>query len=455
MTTKTVYIDHLVVTKIARLWQMIEAGTTISLYGIELNENELIICMALTAGDHVAVPIGNVLKLVSTIDRKITRNENCSLDLHLSKDNSGAILLTAPNHNSIVKDTRDMIRKHFIPVIANIHGYETHFRLKNSRGFLRSQLVATADAEVMSQTICFTDEDDMIFMESFIDTENVSLGSDSLRINGSTRKMATCALLSRKVTLGTLRDILKAPALEGEIVYEFDTPFPVKVNSIGKLAFPRLWIHGSGVGYRNVHYDVNENNPDDAVMIRDGYDFYHYGVDGYDDIGWGCAYRAIQTLASWFSIRYNIVKDVPSVEMIQTILKHHDYAHSDIRIGSRTWIGCVEANTVFSVLSDDMITCRIMHANSQGALTELLIKEAYTHLHEIGSPIMVGAGDYAYVIGGVSLGTSSVLILDPHYTGKNAIQKCAWKQIETFMDFKRVHGSFINILFPQVLIQVE
>ena len=34
-------------------------------------------------------------------------------------------------------------------------------------------------------------------------------------------------------------------------------------------------------------------------MVKGLYEYYHYGDQGFHDNGWGCAYRAYQTLLSW------------------------------------------------------------------------------------------------------------------------------------------------------------
>lgn len=37
------------------------------------------------------------------------------------------------------------------------------------------------------------------------------------------------------------------------------------------------------------------------VQIVQGlYIYYHYMQDNFDDNGWGCAYRSLQTIISWF-----------------------------------------------------------------------------------------------------------------------------------------------------------
>ena len=34
-------------------------------------------------------------------------------------------------------------------------------------------------------------------------------------------------------------------------------------------------------------------------MVKGLYEYYHYGDQSFHDNGWGCAYRAYQTLLSW------------------------------------------------------------------------------------------------------------------------------------------------------------
>lgn len=34
------------------------------------------------------------------------------------------------------------------------------------------------------------------------------------------------------------------------------------------------------------------------------YEYYHYGDQNFNDQGWGCAYRSLQTLLSWFNSQH-------------------------------------------------------------------------------------------------------------------------------------------------------
>ena len=35
-------------------------------------------------------------------------------------------------------------------------------------------------------------------------------------------------------------------------------------------------------------------------LVQGTYSYHHYMQDGFNDDGWGCAYRSLQTIISWF-----------------------------------------------------------------------------------------------------------------------------------------------------------
>ena len=55
-------------------------------------------------------------------------------------------------------------------------------------------------------------------------------------------------------------------------------------------------------------------------MMKGTYDFYHYGDQSFNDNGWGCAYRAFQSLLTWFSNGKYSIDKVPSILEIQKLL---------------------------------------------------------------------------------------------------------------------------------------
>jgi len=81
--------------------------------------------------------------------------------------------------------------------------------------------------------------------------------------------------------------------------------------------------------------------------------------DGIDDKGWGCAYRTIQTLISWFNeLHYYKKVEVPSLQDIQTILvKIGDKPASFV--GSSEWIGAMEVSFILKKILG--IESKILH----------------------------------------------------------------------------------------------
>ena len=68
---------------------------------------------------------------------------------------------------------------------------------------------------------------------------------------------------------------------------------------------------------KNVHRFGLDNPPEgtegqiSAVMGE--YEYWHYLCDSFDDRGWGCGYRTLQTIASWIISHFE-EKTLPKVE---------------------------------------------------------------------------------------------------------------------------------------------
>jgi hypothetical protein len=57
-----------------------------------------------------------------------------------------------------------------------------------------------------------------------------------------------------------------------------------------------------------------------VALVKGNYLYYHYCQNKMDDNGWGCAYRSLQTLASWFKCQGYTDKEVPTFKDIQKCL---------------------------------------------------------------------------------------------------------------------------------------
>ena len=187
------------------------------------------------------------------------------------------------------------------------------------------------------------------------------------------------------------------------------------------------------------------------ALVRGDYHYYHYNQDNFKDAGWGCAYRSLQTLISWFKLNTSVGKNIkiPSIPEIQTILVKLGDKDKKI-IGSNEWIGAIEVNLVLNDLLG--IDNQILYV-SNGPELNSKGRELLYHFQHSGTPVMVGGGVYAYTILGVDYdkvkGECKFLILDPHYVGdddiKTIINKgwCNWKGIDIFKK-----ENFYNLCLP-------
>ena len=186
-----------------------------------------------------------------------------------------------------------------------------------------------------------------------------------------------------------------------------------------------------------------------AHLVRGGYDYFHYMQDKTNDAGWGCAYRSLQTIFSWFRIQNYSTVPIPSHADIQSCLVKIGDKPSDF-VGSKRWIGAVELSYVLDELagfSSKILTVPSGHDIPSKA------RELSAHFDDVGTPIMMGGGALAYTLLGVdhneSTGECAFLILDPHYVGGEDARAvvprwCGWKKAEDVFS-----EDFYNLLMPQ------
>ena len=207
----------------------------------------------------------------------------------------------------------------------------------------------------------------------------------------------------------------------------------------------------------NPHLSLPTNFPSTSIFyhVKGLYEFHHYKQDGVNDKGWGCAYRSFQCLYSWFFhnniLDYTKYPPTPSILEMQKILVDVKDKDSSI-IGSQKWIGAFEGHII---LSEQLkIECKILFCTS-GSEIKAKAREIANHFENVGSPIMIGGGQYAYTILGIHYditnGNCQYLILDPHYEDKDEISVIlknngvSWKTDSMFEK-----GNFYNMLLPQI-----
>ncbi|CAN6903632.1 unnamed protein product [Brassica oleracea] len=209
---------------------------------------------------------------------------------------------------------------------------------------------------------------------------------------------------------------------------------------------------------KDVHIGIPSSGVSEGVasVIQGSYEYYHYLQDSFDDSGWGCAYRSLQTIISWFRLQHYTSVSVPSHrEIQQTLVEIGDKDPSFV--GSREWIGAIELSFVLDKLLG--VSCKIMNFRSGSELPEKC-RELALHFETQGTPIMIGGGVLAYTLLGVDFdegsGDCAFLILDPHYTGGEDHKKivnggwCGWKKaIDSKGKSFFLHNKFYNLLLPQ------
>nr|XP_023024647.1 ufm1-specific protease 2-like [Leptinotarsa decemlineata] len=128
------------------------------------------------------------------------------------------------------------------------------------------------------------------------------------------------------------------------------------------------------------------DNGGTVALVKGKYEYYHYCQKGMDDDGWGCAYRSLQTLASWFKLQGYVDREVPSFSEIQKCLVDIKDKPASF-LGSRLWIGSTEVNFVLNTLFG--IENKILYVSS-GAEMASKGPELLNHFQNHGSPIMIG-----------------------------------------------------------------
>ncbi|CAH8579893.1 unnamed protein product [Schistosoma margrebowiei] len=143
--------------------------------------------------------------------------------------------------------------------------------------------------------------------------------------------------------------------------------------------------------------------------------YYHYGAQGVNDQGWGCGYRTLQTILSWYKLTKSCPFDVPTLLEVQNIL-HEIGDKPRAFVGSHDWIGTYECGLVIQyVTKHDFKIIRV----ENGLFTEEIIKLLVDHFQAHGSPVMLGGYDDSSSKGIIAVKTfpdqpTMLLICDPH-----------------------------------------
>ena len=86
--------------------------------------------------------------------------------------------------------------------------------------------------------------------------------------------------------------------IHGLFMLPVDRPLFRRMN---RFVFPEDRPSGSDP-LTNVHEGLKNGSTGGGGvhLVQGTYSYHHYMQDKFDDDGWGCAYRSLQTLISWF-----------------------------------------------------------------------------------------------------------------------------------------------------------
>lgn len=136
-------------------------------------------------------------------------------------------------------------------------------------------------------------------------------------------------------------------------------------------------------------HGVFREEEDRSALIRGGFQYFHYGCDNFNDKGWGCAYRTLQTMCSWIIRRRGIAdqRAIPNLPEIQKILVEIQDKQSSF-VGSKQWIGALEVFYVVDALYD--VPCKILHVRGGAKQLHEYADILETYFTETGGFAMMG-----------------------------------------------------------------
>ncbi|KAK2964845.1 putative Ufm1-specific protease 2 [Blattamonas nauphoetae] len=162
-----------------------------------------------------------------------------------------------------------------------------------------------------------------------------------------------------------------------------------------------------------------------SASVSEKYDYFHYNQDNDNDAGWGCAYRSLQTIQSFFK-HLGEKRDPLSLSDIQDTLIEMGDKPEKFKEERSPWIGSIEVSFVLENWGD--IESKIINMQS-GSEFDSHFSELFDHFRTQGTPIMIGGGVLAYTLLGIRqvitkqspTPTIEYLILDPHFKGGERI----------------------------------
>ena len=204
------------------------------------------------------------------------------------------------------------------------------------------------------------------------------------------------------------------------------------------------------------------------VFVQGTYEYFHYmqrtghGLEHrdarYDDAGWGCAYRSLMSIISWYRCQqYTSFRNPTHLEIQKRLVEHCGQPRDEL-LGKKMWIGSLELSLFLEHAIG--VECRTASYPSADAIAADGRRIAH-HFETQGTPVMIGGGELAFTLLGVHFDPQSgdirYLIMDPHYTGADDLSQIqpkwvGWKSADspTHMGTPLfTNDKFYNFCFPQ------
>mmetsp|Transcript_16409 Transcript_16409/g.19606 ORF Transcript_16409/g.19606 Transcript_16409/m.19606 type:complete len:529 (+) Transcript_16409:245-1831(+) len=166
-----------------------------------------------------------------------------------------------------------------------------------------------------------------------------------------------------------------------------------------------------------------------TYIMSGDFDYYHYGV-GHNDGGWGCAYRSLQMVMSWYELAGLTDTKPLSILRIQENLFNMGVMDADFYVGCKQWIGSQEVSWLLDSVcgaSSRFVVC------TRGSEILEKSRELSQHFMEQQTPIVICGGKLALTLLGIAWneqsGKVSFLIADPHYTGEDELNQVQSKTV--------------------------
>ena len=164
---------------------------------------------------------------------------------------------------------------------------------------------------------------------------------------------------------------------------------------------------------------------------------YHYGMEDYDDIGFGCSYRNIQTILSAYKKYYDNNITIPNIrELLNYFNKDYlnivnkkdlwiepyhisNYLFQNFNIKFINTIYVTKDEDITKILKTDInvyLSNKTYHKNNFIELLNLF----KIHFSKSKLPIIIDNGVYSYCIKTIN---DKVILIDPHTTSDDNVIK--------------------------------